>query len=179
LTNRKEIKLAIVRLEREYVPEINRADNEGYAPIHHACREGDSTEVHKLIVKGADVNLTVRRVTDSGSWEGTTPLMLVAKAGHLAALEVLLKFDPDSFAVDAFEKTCFDYAFEYNRPCLAILGNWFDRKHCTARGVSLLVRRLSPEILEQFTNNSLIPFRKIKNLHVKANQVFPILAIKG
>jgi ankyrin repeat protein len=62
---------------------IDTTDICGQAPLHYACRVGNTTMVRILLNKEALVNIQSR--------DGTTPLHCAAGSGHLEAAEVLIE----------------------------------------------------------------------------------------
>lgn len=63
--------------------EIDRTDEEGRTPLHHACASGSFMVVQRLLNCGAD--------TEAGDKHGDKPVQLAARAGHIAVVKALLR----------------------------------------------------------------------------------------
>ncbi|XP_050780491.1 integrin-linked protein kinase isoform X1 [Gopherus flavomarginatus] len=82
--------------------DLNQGDDHGFSPLHWACREGRSTVVDMLIMRGARINV-MNRGDD-------TPLHLAASHGHRDIVQKLIQFKADINAVNEHGNTPLHYA---------------------------------------------------------------------
>lgn len=86
---------------------VDRIDNEGFAPLHYACRKGTREIVRMLIEYGADVNVT--------SNEGITPLQLAVTTGSKEIIKMLVDAGADVNATDNSGKSVLIYGIKAGR----------------------------------------------------------------
>ena len=67
--------------------DIDKAKNEGAAPLYVAKQEGHVDVVSVLLEQGADIN--------KGTNEGATPLYMASQEGHVDVVRVLLEQGAD------------------------------------------------------------------------------------
>ncbi|XP_069059742.1 integrin-linked protein kinase isoform X2 [Pleurodeles waltl] len=82
--------------------DLNQGDDHGFSPLHWACREGRSTVVDMLIMRGARINV-MNRGDD-------TPLHLAASHGHRDIVQKLIQYKADINAVNEHGNTPLHYA---------------------------------------------------------------------
>jgi len=87
---------------------VNR---EGWSPLHYAATSPNPRTVSYLLGKGAQVNAL--------SPNGTTPLMMAARYGNEASVEVLLAANADPKVRNQKDLTAADFAREAGRQVLA------------------------------------------------------------
>lgn len=74
---------ALVKLLLESGAEVDRANQDGRAPLHHACREGALDVVRLLLEHGAAIDMA-----DDGA---STPLLHACLRGHLGVVRLLVE----------------------------------------------------------------------------------------
>ena len=96
-----------IELVKKLLPYVNLEDKtkEGWTPLIVACFNNSLNTIPYLLINGADVNAINNN--------GTTVLMF-AKDGSLnldslEALDLVLRFKPDIYQIDFFNKNIFDY----------------------------------------------------------------------
>uniref|UniRef100_A0A7N6BXI1 Scaffold protein ILK n=1 Tax=Anabas testudineus TaxID=64144 RepID=A0A7N6BXI1_ANATE len=82
--------------------DLNLGDDHGFSPLHWACREGRSSVVDMLIMRGARINV-MNRGDD-------TPLHLAASHGHRDIVAKLIQCKADPNAVNEHGNTPLHYA---------------------------------------------------------------------
>ena len=75
---------------------LEKHDNQGYFPIHHAAFGGQAGNIARLIGYGADVNVLKEREQWWSVSDQLSPIFLAAEYGHSEAVDVLLKHGADS-----------------------------------------------------------------------------------
>ncbi|CAG08986.1 unnamed protein product [Tetraodon nigroviridis] len=82
--------------------DLNQGDDHGFSPLHWACREGRSSVVDMLIMRGARINV-MNRGDD-------TPLHLAASHGHRDIVGKLIQCKADTNAANEHGNTPLHYA---------------------------------------------------------------------
>uniref|UniRef100_A0A7N8XP52 Scaffold protein ILK n=1 Tax=Mastacembelus armatus TaxID=205130 RepID=A0A7N8XP52_9TELE len=82
--------------------DLNQGDDHGFSPLHWACREGRSSVVDMLIMRGARINV-MNRGDD-------TPLHLAASHGHQDIVGKLIQCKADTNAANEHGNTPLHYA---------------------------------------------------------------------
>ncbi|KAL7982874.1 hypothetical protein Chor_013480 [Crotalus horridus] len=82
--------------------DLNQGDDHGFSPLHWACREGRSSVVDMLVMRGARINV-MNRGDD-------TPLHLAASHGHRDIVQKLIQFKADINAANEHGNTPLHYA---------------------------------------------------------------------
>nr|XP_060627340.1 integrin-linked protein kinase isoform X2 [Anolis sagrei ordinatus] len=82
--------------------DLNQGDDHGFSPLHWACREGRSSVVDMLVMRGARINV-MNRGDD-------TPLHLAASHGHRDIVQKLIQFKADINAVNEHGNSPLHYA---------------------------------------------------------------------
>nr|XP_020647611.1 integrin-linked protein kinase isoform X2 [Pogona vitticeps] len=82
--------------------DLNQGDDHGFSPLHWACREGRSSVVDMLVMRGARINV-MNRGDD-------TPLHLAASHGHRDIAQKLIQFKADINAVNEHGNSPLHYA---------------------------------------------------------------------
>ena len=75
---------------------LEKHDNQGYFPIHHAAFGGQARNIARLIAYGADVNVLKEREQWWSVSDQLSPIFLAAEYGHSEAVDVMLKHGADS-----------------------------------------------------------------------------------
>uniref|UniRef100_A0A4W6DS78 Scaffold protein ILK n=1 Tax=Lates calcarifer TaxID=8187 RepID=A0A4W6DS78_LATCA len=82
--------------------DLNQGDDHGFSPLHWACREGRSSVVDMLIMRGARINV-MNRGDD-------TPLHLASSHGHRDIVGKLIQCKADTNAANEHGNTPLHYA---------------------------------------------------------------------
>lgn len=93
-----------VRVEKQLQdnPDLNVFSDNGFTPLHIACRKGDDKMAALLIAFGANVNLPAR--------DSSTPLIEATRQGFADLTELLLFNGADATYKDGNQMSALDYA---------------------------------------------------------------------
>lgn len=83
--------------------EVNK---KGWTPLHYAASSGDDEIVKMLLDASAYI--------DAGSPNGTTPMMMAARAGHVSTIDLLVSQGADPTVKNQLGMTAQDFAKRYS-----------------------------------------------------------------
>uniref|UniRef100_A0A1A8NIG1 Integrin linked kinase n=1 Tax=Nothobranchius rachovii TaxID=451742 RepID=A0A1A8NIG1_9TELE len=108
--------------------DLNQGDDHGFSPLHWACREGRSSVVDMLIMRGARINV-MNRGDD-------TPLHLAASHGHRDIVGKLIQCKADTNAANEHGNTPLHYACFWGHDQVAedLVGNGAQVSLCNKYG---------------------------------------------
>ncbi|CAN7348483.1 ankyrin repeat domain-containing protein [Trinickia sp. LjRoot230] len=95
--------IALVKLLIDKGAEVNK---KGWAPLHYAAANGHDDIVQLLVAHSAYL--------DAASPNGTTPLMMAARANRISTMKVLLDAGADPRLKNQIGMTALDFAKRYN-----------------------------------------------------------------
>uniref|UniRef100_A0A8D3DUD5 Scaffold protein ILK n=1 Tax=Scophthalmus maximus TaxID=52904 RepID=A0A8D3DUD5_SCOMX len=140
--------------------DLNQGDDHGFSPLHWACREGRSSVVDMLIMRGARINV-MNRGDD-------TPLHLASSHGHREIVGKLIQCKADTNAANEHGNTPLHYACFWGQDQVAedLLTNGAQVSICNKYGETPLdkakphLRELLGEKAEKMGQNmAKIPFK--------------------
>uniref|UniRef100_A0A1A8LIK3 Scaffold protein ILK n=1 Tax=Nothobranchius pienaari TaxID=704102 RepID=A0A1A8LIK3_9TELE len=127
--------------------DLNQGDDHGFSPLHWACREGRSSVVDMLIMRGARINV-MNRGDD-------TPLHLAASHGHRDIVGKLIQCKADTNAANEHGNTPLHYACFWGHDQVAedLVGNGAQVSLCNKYGETPM-DKAKPHLRELLRENA-------------------------
>ncbi len=93
--------------------QINKQDQEGNTPLHHAVIKGDKELISELVDQGAVINIKNRL--------GNTPLHMAIKEGKLSIAKYLIDLHADADCINYHKETPLHFAARFNKDDLMVM----------------------------------------------------------